>query len=264
MAWALGVAATLAFGALVWALTVRRARRVAAVAAAAFAMCAVGIGAVPHLSDSMSADDPASRVALAAERVASGELDGGCMALAQSLAVDRTVEHRVEGASDAVMACVEHRIDAALAVAEPLERERALLGVASADAPLTPTTAQFQRIAREVARVPGAEKDGVGRVRIRSYEIRGPLPTKPLRAHTRDQLIRLRGCHARAWQQGRGIDGEVKLTLSIDAGGRVGRAAADGLDARFHSCLEAAFVGAELGPTDAPSRAIVAIDLEPG
>lgn len=263
MAWALVVAGALAVVAMICALTIRRARRVAAVVAVALAMSTVGIGALPHLAASATAEDPAGRLTRALDQVSGGDLEAGCSALAEALAADWTLERQVEGASEAVSICVDHRIEGALAVVDSLARERALLGVASADASLTPTVDQFQRIASEVAAIPGAEEGGVGRLRIRSYEVRGPLEIEGLRAHTRDQLLRMRGCHARAWQRGAGVEGEITLTLAVDDGGRITRVAADGVEARFHACLEKAFVGAELGGAGVASRAIVTVTLDP-
>lgn len=261
-AWALVAAGTLAAVTGIVAVASRRWRKVASRLAIFLAISTVGIGARPHLSAS-SGDDAAARLADAVQAVHSGDVEGGCAALDQGLTADPALQRLVDGAAGAVASCVDHRIEEALAVAEPLARERALLSIASADAVLTPTREQFQRIAREAADVPGAENEGGGRVRIRSYEIRGPLPTRPLRAHARDQLIRLRGCHARAWQEGRGVDGEIELKVFVEEEGRITRVAADGLEARFHTCVEAAFVGAQLGAIDAPSRATIAIDLDP-
>lgn len=255
LAWALVGAASVAVVASVCAVAFRRARRVTLAAAVVSAMGTVGIGAV-----AADPSDPQWLARSAVEAVRSGDLGGGCSALAQSLGADWTLESKTDGARAAVEACVDHAIAAALSQSDSADKERALLIVAASDAPLTPSIPQFRRIERQVAAIPDGEE---GRLRIRSYEVAGPLPITAMRAFTTDQLIRLRGCHARSWQQGRGVEGLVTLKLAVDRRGRIERAAAEGAPARFGACVQASFSGGELGAQPAPSRVTIEMVAEP-
>jgi hypothetical protein len=106
----------------------------------------------------------------------------------------RSGRDRLQGAVDDVlageMACVEAAIGAAQGIADPVARERALLGFVDPDAALRASADQARRVLQALAGSPE-------RVRLQSIEAAGPLSLADIRRVMASQIARFRACHAR-------------------------------------------------------------------
>jgi hypothetical protein len=203
---------------------------------------------------------PAWRAIDAIAEVRAGAIEQGCGELARAFTQEWTLQ-RLDGAAAAMETCVDRALDGALVLGDN-QRELALLAIAAADAPLTPTAAQFRRIHGEVQTIPGAFEVGKGRVRLVSFEVSGPAPLERVRSHGRDQLLRLMGCHAVAHRRGSAYVGAATLTLRVDATGVVDRTAMSPAEPQLARCVSAAFDRAELGG-DGPSRVTIETTWKP-
>ena len=164
------------------------------------------------------------------------------------------------GYDAAMVACIDRRIDMALALPEPSAREQQLLLVADPEAVLQPNSAQLSRIDELVAPLPDALHNGKPRIRSRSVEVVGKVPLAAVRKLLQKYHIQLRACHAKAVVAAPQLEGDVRIHLDVDGTGTVTRAYPAGKSRSrvLDSCLAELFQGAKL---DTPASGRVTAEL---
>ncbi len=234
------------------------------------AMLAVGGGAAGWLA--VTPWNPLDR---AIDKVAAGEVTEGCLLLEKNLEGAPEAELGRAELDAAKTVCVDSYIDGALGADEPTQRELELLALAAPGRALTPTAAQLERIETEVAKLPGALQNGKGRITPVSYEVHGPISTKPVRAAFLQRLPQLRACHAAAALGERELEGSYTLRMRIERDGKVSGvttvAGRSSVPSREHvknetldACVREVLTGAELATVEeAASMVLVELFVRP-
>lgn len=214
---------------------------------------------------------PREPLTLAVEQIREGHLEAGCAALAANLGATPPAA----GWHEAQTACVDHLIDTALAVDDVTRRELELLAIAAPGRDFAPSVDQLARIEAETAKLPGALENGSGRIRPVSYEVHGPISTKPVRSAFLALSTQLRACHARAalsepgLEKATALEGTYTLRLRVEQDGKVsGVVAVDGKSSTHEAtskvrsealtaCVREALTGRELAAADEASMVLV-------